>query len=140
MKSIVTGCAGFVGSHLCERLLKEGHKVTGIDCFTDYYSRTIKEKNLEEAGKSKNFRFFETDVNDLRKIEADFVFHIAAQAGVRPSWGQNFDIYVRNNIQATQHLLEICKDSEIKKFVFASSSSVYGEQKEYPLKETMTPR
>ena len=135
MKYLVTGCAGFIGSHLTERLLKEDFKVAGIDCFTDYYTRQIKEKNIENALKHENFEFTEEDILDMDTFpEVDYIFHQAAQAGVRASWGKSFEIYTRSNIEATQRLLEFYKDREIKKFVYASSSSVYGDT-ELPIRE-----
>ncbi len=135
MKALVTGCAGFIGSHLTERLLKEGFEVIGIDCFTDYYSREIKEKNIENALNHKNFEFIEEDILPLEDFpDVDYVFHEAAQAGVRKSWGESFEVYTINNVLATQKLLEFYKDNRIKKFVFASSSSVYGDV-ELPMRE-----
>jgi len=135
MKALVTGCAGFIGSHLTERLLREGYEVIGIDCFTDYYAREIKERNTENALNQKNFKLIEEDILEMDKFpEVDYVFHEAAQAGVRASWGKSFKIYTRNNIETTQKLLEFYKDLNIKKFVYASSSSVYGDA-ELPMKE-----
>jgi nucleoside-diphosphate-sugar epimerase len=129
MKALVTGCAGFIGSNLTDYLLDNGFDVIGIDCFTDYYSRQIKESNLTYALKNPHFTLIE---NDLLKMDGypedvDFVFHLAAQAGVRASWGDNFQIYTKNNIEATQRLLEFYKDVKIEKFVYSSSSSVYGD-------------
>lgn len=136
MKSLVTGCAGFIGSHLAEKLLQEGHEVTGIDCFTDYYPRAIKENNIKIALNHKNFTFIEEDIVNLSEFpEVDYVFHQAAQAGVRASWGKSFDIYTRNNILATQKLLEYYKDKKLRKFVYASSSSIYGNVDELPIRE-----
>jgi len=135
MKALVTGCAGFIGSHLTERLLRKGYKVIGIDCFTDYYAREIKERNIENALNEKNFKLIGADILEMNEYpEVDYVFHEAAQAGVRASWGKSFEIYTRNNIEATQKLLEFYKDREIKKFVYASSSSVYGDA-ELPMRE-----
>ncbi|NQE52238.1 NAD-dependent glucose-6-phosphate dehydrogenase [ANME-1 cluster archaeon GoMg3.2] len=145
MKTLVTGCAGFIGSHLVDKLLEQGYEVIGIDCFTDYYPREIKEANINLSLKKKalpkkyhknaKFEFIEEDILNMDKFpEVDYVFHLAAQAGVRASWGKSFEIYTRNNVEATQKLLEFYKDREIKKFVYASSSSVYGDA-ELPMKE-----
>ena len=115
-KALVTGCAGFIGSQLTERLLKEGYGVIGIDCFTDYYSRAIKEENIATALKYKNFELVEDDLLSIDEYpDVEHVFHLAAQAGVRASWGKSFEIYTKNNVQATQKLLEFYKNSSIKK-------------------------
>ncbi len=128
MKALVTGCAGFIGSHLTERLLKEGFQVIGIDRFADYYAREIKEKNIAGALAHQGFSMIEKDILKMEEFpEVDYIFHQAAQAGVRGSWGKSFEIYTRDNIQSTQRLLEFYKDRKIKKFVYASSSSVYGD-------------
>jgi UDP-glucose 4-epimerase len=131
MKALVTGGAGFIGSHLAEGLLKLGWKVRGIDSFTDYYAREIKENNLKNLKENKNFSFQEEDLLHLdlgKALEGiDYLFHLAAQPGVRKSWGRNFEIYIRNNITVTQRLLEEVKEFPLKKFILASSSSVYGE-------------
>ena len=99
MKAVVTGAAGFIGSHLSERLLADGHDVVGIDCFTDYYRRARKEQNLEVARSHRNFSFEELDLVDADLTAAlegaDVVYHLAGQPGVRPSWGHQFDRYVR---------------------------------------------
>ena len=140
MKILVTGVAGFIGSHLAERLLGDGYEVRGVDSFLDYYPRAIKEHNIKSLVGSKGFEFIEGDILrlDLDKLldGAEAVFHQAAIAGVRSSWGARFDEYVRNNISGTQLLLEACKDMPLKKFVYASSSSVYGDSDELPIKET----
>ncbi len=140
MKILVTGVAGFIGSHLAERLLREGHTVVGVDSFLDYYPRGIKEHNVEGLIGKKGFEFIEGDLLclELDKLlgGVDAVFHQAAIAGVRSSWGAGFDEYVRNNILGTQLLLEACKDRTLKRFVYASSSSVYGDCDELPIKET----
>ena len=134
-KVLVTGCAGFIGSHVVDKLLDSDYEVTGIDCFIDYYQREIKEANISNALKNNYFEFMDEDILNMEKYpEVDYVFHLAAQAGVRASWGKSFEIYTRNNVQATQKLLEFYKDREIKKFVYASSSSVYGDAK-LPMKE-----
>lgn len=140
MNCFVTGAAGFIGSHLCRRLLKEGYTVLGVDSFTDYYPRWIKEQNVKSLKKEKNFQFIEEDLNELdlknTVSKVDCVFHLAAQAGVRMSWGENFSIYSKNNIEATQKLLEASRDSRLTKFIYASSSSVYGKCPDLPMSET----
>ena len=136
MKSLVTGCAGFIGSHLAEKLLQEGHDVIGIDCFTDYYPRAVKERNIQNLIKQNGFTFIEKNIINFTEYpEVDYVFHQAAQAGVRASWGQKFDIYTINNILATQKILEYYKDRKLTKFVFASSSSIYGNVDQLPIHE-----
>lgn len=140
MIHLITGVAGFIGSNLAKELLVRGEEVIGIDCFTDYYPRYLKEKNIKDIIEDENFEFIEADLLelDLRELLSgvDYVYHQAAQAGVRASWGKNFDIYTDNNIRVTQKLLEAAKDSGILKFVYASSSSVYGDTDELPMKET----
>lgn len=146
MKYLITGVAGFVGSSLADKLLEAGHEVIGIDCFIDYYPRQIKERNLLKAKSYNNFTFIEADILqiDLKKILAgvDVVYHQAAQAGVRASWGQSFSIYTDNNIFATQRLLEAAKDHlpSLKKVVYASSSSVYGHAETLPTRESILPK
>ncbi|HEY8839109.1 MAG TPA: NAD-dependent epimerase/dehydratase family protein [Candidatus Dormibacteraeota bacterium] len=141
---MVTGVAGFIGSHLSERLLAAGHEVVGIDCFTDYYERSRKEQNLEMSRSSDRFRFEAADLVDADLAPlldgADAIYHLAGQPGVRPSWGNQFDRYVRDNVIATQRLLEALKEAPIKRFVFAGSSSVYGDAERFPTKETALPR
>ena len=143
MKALITGCAGFIGSHLTERFL-ENNEVIGMDCFADYYPREVKEENMSGFINNPRFHFMEEDIlkTDLEKIlpQVDIVYHIAAQAGVRASWGENFKIYTDNDILATQRLLEACKGKKLKKFVYSSSSSVYGDVKSLPMKETDMPR
>lgn len=140
MTCLVTGVAGFIGSHLSRRLIQEGFSLVGIDSFTDYYSKELKVMNLTPLLKRDGFKFIPEDITDLdaeRVLQGiDVIFHLAAQAGVRASWGKNFSVYTKNNIQATQKLLEAAKNSSIKKFVFASSSSVYGSCPELPMRET----
>ncbi len=143
-KVLVTGAAGFIGSHLVERLLKEDYEVVGIDCFIDYYPKELKESNLMEVKNNENFQFIpksllEVDLAEVLK-DVDYIFHEAAQAGVRHSWGKSFQIYLENNILATQKLLEACKDAKIKKLIYASSSSVYGDSEDLPMKETDLPK
>jgi len=135
MNTLVTGCAGFIGSHLTDKLLEQGHQVIGVDCFTDYYSRYIKEANISNALRNVKFKLIEEDLLDMKSFpEVDCIFHMAAQAGVRASWGRSFEIYTRNNIETTQRLLEFYKDKNIKRFVYSSSSSVYGDS-ELPMRE-----
>lgn len=140
MKCLVTGAAGFIGSHLSRRLLQEGHDVTGLDCFTDFYPRPLKERNIEPLLADKRFSLVERDAleTDLGKLleGVDVVYHLAAQAGVRSSWGESFSVYVQNNIQVTQKLLETAKASRLVRFVYASSSSVYGLTPSLPMTET----
>ena len=144
MKVVVTGAAGFIGSHLSERLLADGQEVVGIDCFTDYYGRAQKEQNLEVARSHRNFSFEELDLVDADLTAAlegaDVVYHLAGQPGVRPSWGHQFDSYARDNIIATQRLLEQLKGSHLKRLVFAGSSSVYGDAEAFPTRESALPR
>jgi nucleoside-diphosphate-sugar epimerase len=144
MKALITGAAGFIGSTLAERLLNDGADVVGIDCFTDYYPREVKERNLQAARAHQRFRFIESRVQDvdLPAILADrtHVFHLAAQAGVRKSWGKDFEIYTVNNIEATQVLLEACTRTKIERLVYASSSSVYGDNRPMPFREDTLPQ
>lgn len=139
MDILVTGVSGFIGSHLAERLVKEGHSVTGVDSFLDYYPRKVKENNIKGLRGKPGFEFIEADITalDLNRLvgRVDAVFHQAAIAGVRSSWGGRFDEYVRNNILGTQMLLEACKDRRLKKFIYASSSSVYGDAEQLPVAE-----
>jgi nucleoside-diphosphate-sugar epimerase len=139
MKSLVTGVAGFIGSHLAEKLLELSHDVIGIDRFLDNYPRHFKEANLASCMKHPRFRFIEGDLlkANLSHLLRDvtYVFHLAAQPGVRSSWGQEFSGYTENNILATQMLLEACKATTIDKFVYASSSSVYGDTDDLPMRE-----
>lgn len=143
-KAVVTGAAGFIGSHLCDRLLADGHEVVGIDSFSDFYERARKEQNLQRAAAHDRFTLEEADLVDanLERIlrGASLVFHLAGQDGVVPSWGAAFDRYVQENIVATQRLLEFVRDVSIDRLVFASSSSVYGEAEMFPTKETALPR
>ncbi|MFT4571985.1 MAG: nucleoside-diphosphate-sugar epimerase [Hyphomicrobiaceae bacterium] len=144
VKALVTGAAGFIGSTLAERLLADGWEVVGLDCFIDYYPRPLKERNLEQLQSSSGFRFVEASLVDV-DLEpvldgVDAVFHQAAQAGVRASWGDDFRIYSDNNVFGTQRLLEASRQVELKKFVYASSSSVYGDTNDLPMRETSMPR
>ena len=142
-KCLVTGVAGFIGSHLGERLIDIGYEVIGVDGFISYYSREIKERNLTKLMMSSRFKFIEGNLLDLDLAgiisDVDYIFYQAAQAGVRTSWGADFYIYTENNIRATQYLLESSKNKKIKKFIYASSSSVYGDCIDIPMRENSTP-
>jgi len=130
VRVLVTGCAGFIGSHLCERLLDAGHAVTGVDALTEHYDPALKRRNLETCLRSDGFRFLHSFIADLSAAvlqDAELVFHLAARPGVRTSWGSEFGSYVTHNILETQHLLESLRNSScLRRLVFASSSSVYG--------------
>jgi len=138
MTCLVTGCAGFIGSHLSERLVADGHAVVGVDAFTDYYPPSIKQGNLAGLDGHARFRFVRGSLLelDLAALLAgvDVVFHLAAQAGVRPSWGRAFQIYTDANILATQRLLEAARGRPLRRLVYASSSAVYGRS-ELPMRE-----
>jgi nucleoside-diphosphate-sugar epimerase len=144
MRCVVTGVAGFIGSHLAERLVADGHDVVGIDRYTDYYPRATKENNVARLRQSSRFELIEDDLTtmDLRPVleGASVVFHQAAQPGVRASWGSTFTSYVSDNVLATQRLLEAAKASGTRKVVAASSSSVYGQTDDLPMRETSLPR
>ena len=141
---LVTGAAGFIGSALCERLLRDGHRVRGIDCFTDYYDPRIKRRNLQAALQHANFEFVDADLTrvDLLALLRGVAccFHLAAQAGVRASWGRDFEIYIRCNIEATQKLLEAARQVSLPRLVYSSSSSVYGNARQMPMSETARPQ
>jgi nucleoside-diphosphate-sugar epimerase len=144
MKALVTGAAGFIGSTLAERLVADGADVVGLDCFTDYYPRPVKEDNLSALLRGPRFRFVESTIQqaDLSTLLSDrtHVFHLAAQAGVRKSWGRDFAVYTINNIEATQVLLEAIAQTSIDRVVYASSSSVYGDDVAMPMREDALPQ
>jgi nucleoside-diphosphate-sugar epimerase len=138
-RALVTGCAGFLGSHLCERLIDDGHEVVGVDSFTDFYARSLKERNLERLMDEPAFTLRELDLAESVEglLEGvSVVYHLAAQPGVRGSFGSGFQHYVRDNILATQVLLEEAINNPLERFVYASSSSVYGDTTVYPTTES----
>jgi UDP-glucose 4-epimerase len=141
--ALVTGAAGFLGSHLAERLLRDGLRVTGVDCFTDYYDPAIKRRHVAAALAHARFDLLELDLgrDDLSALPAvDVVFHQAAQPGVRASWGTEFAAYTHHNVLATQRLLERYRGAPLERFVYASSSSVYGDAERFPTAEDALPR
>ncbi|MCE9626644.1 MAG: NAD-dependent epimerase/dehydratase family protein [Candidatus Eisenbacteria bacterium] len=141
--ALVTGAAGFIGSTLTDRLLADGVRVTGVDCFTDYYDPALKRRNLEGASRHPAFQLLPLDLAtaDLSALpEVDVVFHQAAQPGVRASWGREFATYTSHNVLATQRLLERYQKTALERFVYASSSSIYGDAESYPTSESVLPR
>ncbi|HEX2647682.1 MAG TPA: NAD-dependent epimerase/dehydratase family protein, partial [Candidatus Dormibacteraeota bacterium] len=144
MTALVTGAAGFIGSHLCDRLLDDGHEVVGLDSFSDYYSRTLKERNLAAARRHRGFSFFELDLveDDLRgALEGiDVVFHLAGRSGLRPSRRNPLDHYLRDNVVATQRLLAALVGHRLQRFVYAGSWAVYGDAVALPTRESSLPR
>ncbi|GAA4865033.1 NAD-dependent epimerase/dehydratase family protein [Actinomycetospora straminea] len=141
---LVTGAAGFVGSTICRRLAAAGVETVGVDCFTDYYDTTQKKDNLATI-EGERFRFVDADLTatDLPALldGVTHVVHQAGQPGVRSSWGEEFAVYTRNNVELTQRLLEVARTSDtLQRFVYASSSSVYGDAERYPTLETDLPR
>jgi nucleoside-diphosphate-sugar epimerase len=145
VKSIITGVAGFIGSNLVETLLKQGEQVIGIDEFNDYYDPALKRKNVAHLQNHPNFQLIERDIQllDWQTLlqDVDVVYHQAAQAGVRASWGAGFRAYTERNINATQILLEAAKDAkQLQRLVFASTSSVYGDAETLPTHEGICPQ
>jgi nucleoside-diphosphate-sugar epimerase len=130
MTCLVTGAAGFIGSHLCDRLLADGHRVVGVDCFTSYYPRAVKERNLQTARRHPRFEFRELDLSadplDGLADGVDWVFHLAAMPGLVRSW-TDAGLYTRHNLTATHRLLDAVRGRPVRKFVYASTSSVYGK-------------
>jgi len=141
---VVTGAGGFVGSNLVDTLLARGDTVVGIDCFTPYYDPDTKRQNLARALDHDAFTLVDVDLREadlLPLVEGvDTVFHQAAQPGVRLSWSDGFGEYASHNVLATQRLLEAAQSAEVRRVVYASSSSVYGNQDRYPTVETDLPR
>jgi UDP-glucuronate 4-epimerase len=144
VRALVTGCAGFIGSHLTESLLDERAAVVGLDCFTDTYEQEQKLRNIERARDWDEFELVRADLSeaDLANVVSgcDVVFHLAGEPGVRGSWGDGFQSYLRNNVLATQRLLEAVKAVPETRLVFASSSSVYGDAERLPTPESTLPR
>jgi nucleoside-diphosphate-sugar epimerase len=144
MAVLVTGGAGFVGSHLVEDIVRTGEEVRVVDAFTDYYPRAQKERNLNRLAESNEVAVVEDDLVTMPLEPVldgiDTVYHLAGQPGVRPSWGEEFGRYMHHNVLATQRLLEACRDRQLTKFVYASSSSVYGDAESYPTSEDVRPR
>lgn len=143
--NIVTGVAGFIGSHIAERLLQQGEIVIGIDEFNDYYEPALKYKNVSHLLASSKFQLIEANIQyldwDRLLVDVDVIYHQAAQAGVRASWGQGFRTYTERNINATQVLLEAAKNAKkLKRLVFASTSSVYGDAESLPTSELIAPK
>jgi nucleoside-diphosphate-sugar epimerase len=141
MHCLVTGVAGFIGSHLAERLIELGHEVLGVDRFTDYYARSIKEDNLARLRDAPRFSLSTADLAsaDLKPLldGREVIFHQAAQAGVRTSWDQGFKAYLDDNVLATQRLLEAARaHGDVRKIIYASSSSVYGDTDQMPTRES----
>jgi UDP-glucuronate 4-epimerase len=144
LRAVVTGAAGFIGSHLTEALLEVGDEVIGVDCFSTYYSPERKRANLIGLDGRDAFTFVEGDLTELDLGDllrgADVVYHLAGQPGVRASWGLEFDIYLKQNLLTTQKLLEAAKSLSLHRFVLASSSSVYGQAERFPTNESDAPR
>ena len=143
MRALVTGAAGFIGSRLSARLLDDGHEVLGVDGLTPYYDPEARRANLEPLLRRDGFAFEELDLRSAPLepvVAADVVFHLAAQPGVRSSWGDSFADYVGHNVLATQRLLEACRAAGTPRVVLASSSSIYGEAERHPTPEDLTPR
>jgi UDP-glucuronate 4-epimerase len=140
MKVLITGAAGFIGSHLSERLLDDGLMVVGLDNFDDFYNPQIKRQNIKGCLKNKNFQLVEADIRDSAAMDKtvgggiEIIVHLAARAGVRPSIEKPL-LYADVNINGTMVLLEAAKKHKVNKFIFGSSSSVYGNNKKVPFSE-----
>jgi len=139
MRVVVTGVAGFIGSQLAERVVEDGGSVVGVDRFSDYYSEDLKRRNLDRLSETPEFELI---VGDLAEFDVeplldgvDVVYHLAAQPGVRASWGRDFEVYVRDNVLATQRVFEAARAGAGQRVVFASSSSVYGNAERFPVEE-----
>ena len=140
MKALITGAAGFIGSHLCERLLGDGWAVVGVDNFDDFYDPQIKRRNINDCLRDKNFQLIEADIRDGAAMDKtvgdgiEIIVHLAALAGVRPSIAQPL-LYADVNVNGTVVLLEAAKKYKVTKFIFGSSSSVYGNNEKVPFSE-----
>jgi nucleoside-diphosphate-sugar epimerase len=144
MRALVTGVAGFIGSHLAERLVNSGASVLGVDSFTTYYDPELKRANVAGLAGLDAFTLVEGDLRDMDLGDTlagvDVVYHLAAQPGVRRSWGREFEIYLNENLLALQLLLEAVRSAQISRLVFASSSSIYGDAERFPTPEAASPR
>jgi nucleoside-diphosphate-sugar epimerase len=142
---LVTGVAGFIGSNLAQTLLNQGEQVIGVDSFNDYYNPQLKRQNVSNLTDYNLFKLIESDIGQLNWPElldsVDYLYHQAAQAGVRASWGKSFSDYTERNINATQIILEAAKESKsLKRLVYASTSSVYGNAETFPTPESICPQ
>jgi nucleoside-diphosphate-sugar epimerase len=144
MRILVTGAAGFVGSHLVEALLEQGEEVVGVDAFSSYYDPDRKRRHLDAVAQDRAFSLVDADLNeaDLGGLldGVEVVYHLAGQPGVRASWGEEFDIYLAQNVLTTQRLLEAARTGRLERFVLASSSSIYGHAETFPTPEESLPR
>jgi UDP-glucuronate 4-epimerase len=144
VQTLVTGCAGFIGSHVVDQLLADGHDVRGVDCFTDYYDPARKRRNLQHALRTNRFELVDADLRTTDIVAlldgVDVVYHLAGQPGVRVSWARGFADYVGLNVLVTQRLLEAIRARTVERLVYASSSSVYGNAAAYPTNEADLPR
>jgi nucleoside-diphosphate-sugar epimerase len=144
MRAVVTGATGFIGHHLCAHLMASGDEVVGVDAFTDYYDRALKERNAALLSSADSFSLRRADLLtvDLRALfeGAEVVYHLAGQPGTRSCWGREFETYTALNVLATQAVLEAVRGLWIRKLVYASSSSVYGDAVAYPTAEGACPR
>lgn len=142
---LVTGVAGFIGSNLAQTLLNQGEQVIGVDSFNDYYNPGLKRQNVSNLTDYNLFKLIDADIGQLNWLElldsVDYLYHQAAQAGVRASWGKSFSDYTERNINATQIILEAAKESKsLKRLVYASTSSVYGNAETFPTPESVCPQ
>jgi nucleoside-diphosphate-sugar epimerase len=142
--ALVTGAAGFIGSHLAERLLERGETVIGVDRMSDYYDPAVKAANVDQLREHAAFSFVEADIVQIASPalldDVSHVYHLAGQPGVRPSWGRSFEIYGNDNVMATQALLEAAKEVSLERFVYAPSSSIYGNAERFPTTEEDKPQ